>query len=74
MCRLFYATEDPDLRVKGHIVGFKGPWCFFKKIFVQKMIRGALLVSDICSDLLGDLKPRPNAFCIHAVARDVRPE
>lgn len=26
---MFYATEDPDLRAKGHVVGFGGPLCFF---------------------------------------------
>lgn len=25
---MFYATEVPDLRVKGHVVGFEGPLCF----------------------------------------------
>lgn len=48
---MFYATEDPVFRVKGHVVGFRGPLCFL--VFVQKMIRGALLVSDTRSDLLG---------------------
>lgn len=50
---MFYATELPDRRVKGHVVGFGGPLCFCFLVFVQKMIQGALLVSDISSDLLG---------------------
>lgn len=28
---IFYATEEPDLRVKGHVVGFGGLLCVFLK-------------------------------------------
>lgn len=55
--------------------GFWGTFVGFLKIFVQKMIQGALLVSDICSDLLGWPKTFSRGLlCTCCCARDVRPE